>query len=57
MFAKRECERVADGRRYLVESRLFRRPGETDVDPVMGTLTDGQFLSETRAEIRLVNPR
>jgi hypothetical protein len=56
MFAKRSCTLTREGRRYSIESRLLRRPGESDVDPVMGTLTEGQYLSETRAEIRLVNP-
>ncbi|MGN6489858.1 MAG: hypothetical protein ACTHLT_18825 [Devosia sp.] len=55
MFAKRSCAATRDGRRYTIESRLLRRPGETDVDPVMGTLTEGQFTSETRAEIRLLS--
>lgn len=56
MFVKRSCELTRDGRRYTIETRLLRRRGETDLDPVMGTLTQGQFLSETRAEIRLVSP-
>lgn len=56
MFEKRSCELVHDRFRYSIETRLLRRPGETDIDPVMGTLTEGQFVSETRAEVRLVNP-
>jgi hypothetical protein len=56
MFAKRTCTATKDGRRYSIESRLLRRRGETDIDPVMGTPTEGRYLSETRAEIRLVNP-
>lgn len=56
MFAKRSCSATRDGRRYTIESRLLRRPGETDVDPVMGTFTEGQFTSETRAEMRLLSP-
>jgi hypothetical protein len=56
MFVKRWCELVRDGVRYTIDSRLLRRRGESDVDPVMGQLTEGQFLSETRAEIRLVSP-
>jgi hypothetical protein len=56
MFAKRSCALTREGRHYTIESRLLRRPGESDVDPVMGTLSQGQYVSETRAEIRLVNP-
>lgn len=56
LFEKRSCKLTRDGRRYSIQTRLLRRRGESDVDPVMGTPTEGQYLSETRAEIRLVNP-
>lgn len=56
MFMKRECEQIRGNTRYTIDSRLLRRHGAGDVDPVMGTLTDGQFISETRAEMRLISP-
>jgi len=57
MFVKQTCLKLQDGVRYAIEARLLRRPGETDVDPLMGTLTEDQYLSETRAEVRLLSPR
>lgn len=36
-----------------VESRLYRRAGEHDLDPETRRRTEGAFWSETRAELRL----
>ena len=55
MFVKQNCAAVVGDRSYTIQSRLLRRPGESDVDPATGMQTEGAFLSETRAEIRLVH--
>ena len=54
MFAKQHCSAVVEGVRYDINAVLLRRAGETDIDPATGRLTAGDFLSETRAELRLV---
>jgi hypothetical protein len=51
MFADQSCAATVAGRHYEIESRLYRRPGETDVDPATGMPTEGAFVSETRAAI------
>jgi hypothetical protein len=51
MFVDESCSATTAGRHYTIESRLYRRPGETDVDPATGMPTEGAFVSETRAEI------
>jgi len=55
MLANEDCKRVADGVRYTVSSRFFRRPGESDIDPATGMRTEGAFVSETHAEMRLIS--
>jgi len=55
MFEKQVCDRAVDSVAYHLESRLLRRRGETDVDAETGTLTEGRYVSETRAEVRLVS--
>jgi hypothetical protein len=56
MATNRICNRIDEAakRQYHIEARFFRRPGERDVDPATGSLTEGQFVSETRAEIRTI---
>jgi hypothetical protein len=56
MLVKEDCVRIAGNVRYTLSSRLLRRPGETDIDAATGMPTEGAFLSETRAEIRLTAP-
>ena len=51
MFVDQTCSAAIGERSYKIESRLFRRPGETDIDPATGLPTEGAFVSETRAEI------
>lgn len=51
MFVARDCAATLGDKRYAIESRLYRRPGESDVDPASGLRTEGAFVSETRAEI------
>jgi hypothetical protein len=55
-FDKRECRRedAAAGRRYTIIARYLRKPGQHDVDPATRQLTNGQFESFTRAEVRLL---
>jgi hypothetical protein len=55
-FTKLDCERVdaVQGRRYVVQVRYYRKPGQYERDPNNGLLTEGQFQSLTRAEVFLV---
>ncbi|MBM3507402.1 MAG: hypothetical protein FJX64_06720 [Alphaproteobacteria bacterium] len=57
-FTKLDCERVdaAQGRRYVVQVRYYRKPGQYERDPNNGLLTEGQFESWTRAEVFLLKP-
>ncbi|MFD1942907.1 hypothetical protein [Paradevosia shaoguanensis] len=55
-FLKLDCERDSDSLRYLIEQRLLRKPGQAARDPHTGQLTQGQFESVTRAEVRLLKP-
>jgi len=56
MVTNRVCDRtdLVGKRHYHVEARFFRRRGQHDVDPDTGRPTEGQFVSETRAEIRAI---
>ena len=51
IFLKQRCEKVAAGRHLMVEARFLRKPGQSDIDPVTGEYTTGQFESWTRFEI------
>ncbi|MDB5562123.1 MAG: hypothetical protein JWN11_1541 [Hyphomicrobiales bacterium] len=50
---KTDCERTdaAEGRRYVMQQRYFRKAGQAARDPHTGQLTVGQFESLTRAEV------
>jgi len=54
MKVNRVCDRTDAGHhlKYHIEAQFYRRAGQTDVDPDTGMLTEGQFTSETRVEIR-----
>jgi hypothetical protein len=52
-FIKRDCTKKINGTLYVVQQRYLRKRGQKDVDPESGQLTDGQFESWTRAEVRL----
>jgi hypothetical protein len=56
MFVRQVCVATKNGRSYRIESQLYRRPGEGDIDPDTGLRTEGAFVSETRAEVDLVAP-
>jgi hypothetical protein len=54
LFIKQVCERKdpAAGRRIVVRANLFRKPGQSGVNPQLPTqLTQGQFESSARLEI------
>ena len=55
-FVKRDCAKtdLTRGIRYTISERYLRKRGQTDVDPVSGQLTEGQYESWTRAEVRAV---
>jgi hypothetical protein len=48
---KQRCEKVTPERALSVEARFLRKPGQSDVDPVTGDYTTGQFESWTRFEL------
>jgi len=54
---KRDCEKVdpAANRRYVIQQRLFRKEGQSGRDPHTGALTQGQYISLTRAEVYLAD--
>ena len=51
IFLKQRCEKISEGRHLMVEARFLRKPGQSDIDPVTGEYTTGQFESWTRFEI------
>ena len=54
-FVKQICVAVVDGRHITIERHSFRKPGQTEVDPVLGNATDGAFDSSTRVEVIAVD--
>ena len=48
---KQRCEAERDGRRLVLETRFFRRPGQAALDPHTLQLTEGQFESLVRFEL------
>jgi len=54
LFIKQRCELTdaAHGRKIVVHANLFRKPGQSGVNPQLSTqLTEGQFESSARLEI------
>jgi hypothetical protein len=51
IFVKLRCEKLAQDRHLVVESRFLRKPGQSDIDPKTGEYKGGQFESWTRFEI------
>jgi hypothetical protein len=54
LFIKQRCEFTdpARGRKIVVHANLFRKPGQSAVNPQLSTqLTEGQFESSARVEI------
>ncbi|HEY4200729.1 MAG TPA: hypothetical protein VGM83_09210 [Devosiaceae bacterium] len=46
---------TAADRHYVLEQRLYRKPGQAARDPHTGALTEGQYESTTRAEVHLLD--
>ncbi len=60
LFIKQVCERndPAAGRRIVIRANLFRKPGQSGVNPQLPTqLTQGQFESSARLEIYALGAR
>jgi hypothetical protein len=60
LFIKQVCERVdaAAGRRVVVRANLYRKPGQSGVNPQLPIqLTQGQFESSARLEIYRLDAR
>jgi hypothetical protein len=58
LFVKQVCERSdpAAGRRYVVRVNLYRKPGQSGVNPQLPTqLTQGQFESSARLEVYVLD--
>ncbi len=57
-FTKLDCERIdeAQRKRYVVQVRYYRKPGQFERDPTTGQPTEGQFESQTRAEVYWLGP-
>ena len=56
-FVKQACEKVDPqaGRRFVLRVNLFRKPGQSGVNPQLPSqLTEGQFESSAALEIRLL---
>ena len=51
VFLKQRCEKATAERHLMVEARFLRKPGQSDIDPVTGEYTSGQFESWTRFEL------
>jgi hypothetical protein len=49
-YVKLDCERVNDNLRYILKTRLFRKPGQFARDPATGQFTQGQYESSTTFE-------
>lgn len=55
LFVKQSCEKTdsQSGRRFVLRVNLYRKPGQSGVNPQLPTqLTEGQFESSARLEIR-----
>jgi hypothetical protein len=55
LFVRQSCEKLDPqaGRRIVLSVNLYRKPGQSGVNPQLPTqLTEGQFESSTRFEIR-----
>lgn len=50
-FVKRVCTALVGDRHIEIERHLFRKPGQTAVDPVLGRATVNYFDSSTRIEV------
>src|SRR5262249_11112112 len=51
-FGKRHCEQATARTHLSLDIRHLRKPGQAAIDPITGQLTQGQFESEARFEMR-----
>jgi hypothetical protein len=51
VFIKQRCTKMTLERNMTVEAHFLRKPGQSDIDPVTGDYTSGQFESWTRFEL------
>jgi hypothetical protein len=51
VFIKQRCEKHTPVRDLFIEAHFLRKPGQSDVNPVTGEATTGQFESWTRFEL------
>lgn len=52
IFLNSHCEKSLDPQRsIIVDGKFFRKPGQSDIDPVTREYKPGQFESSTRVEI------
>ena len=49
-YVKLDCERVEGDLRYILKTRLYRKPGQNARDPATGEFTQGQYESSTLFE-------
>lgn len=54
-FVKEICVAVVDDKHITIERHAFRKPGQADIDPVLGIATEGYFESSTRLEVIAVD--
>jgi hypothetical protein len=56
LFVKTVCTRTdsSSGLSYRIEQRYLRKPGQSDYDGETGYYTQGEFDSQTRAEVTMV---
>ena len=55
-FVKTICTKLQDGRQYVVERRLYYKPGQSMLDPFNRRLTENEFESSARLEVLQVDP-
>ena len=55
-FVKRRCEKNQQWHPLQFREHYLRKRGQRDIDKETGQLSEGEFESWTRAEIRLVAP-
>jgi hypothetical protein len=56
-FVKTRCVKAVGNLTYEIEMRFLRKRGQHDIDPTTGQLTEDEFESITRAEVRSISYR
>jgi hypothetical protein len=52
-FVKRDCLKTVDGFSYRLQQRYLRKRGQHDIDANTGHLSENEFESSTRLDVRL----